>query len=92
MSTKGRPRRLEMAFLFSEDFLEDSRFGSRCLSPTNRTRQLTPAPTTYKSNSCKRVVSVRRERAMVVVLLPSQSHRRKFCKESEGWAQRNVTD
>ena len=56
-----------MAFLFSMDFLEDSRFGSRCLRPANRTRQLKAALAAYMSKSCKKVVS--RPRAMVVVPL-----------------------
>lgn len=54
---RGRPRRLAISFLCSRAFLDASRFGSSCRSPTNSTRQLRAALAAYRINSCTNFVS-----------------------------------
>lgn len=54
---RGRPRRFAISFLCSKAFFDASRFGSRCRSPTNNTKQLRAALAAYNSRSCKIFVS-----------------------------------
>ena len=54
---RGRPKRLAISFFCSIAFLAASRFGSRCRSPANNTKQLKAALAAYSTNSCKNFVS-----------------------------------